>query len=205
MKLLRTHKRENQPACANFQQLTNNPAEPDSRFYCENYFNEMIRLEKKRQDRSKIPFLLGFIDISKMTEKATRAEIIKTVKTALFASTRDIDLKGWLKCNAVIGILVTETGGEELSFARKNLLSKIRRALQENGSSEIADKFELIPMIHRHKMPASALDYYVRSWTSIAHHTESGAAENALQSGSRPAEGVCLQKGEGPLPLQNQS
>lgn len=107
----------------------------DSRYglYIEDYFNELLRIERKRTERSKKPFLLVLADVSG-ADWAERDYLLKNISSILFASTREIDIKGWYKNNEVVGILFTELSGvgESLASARNNILVKLGRNLSES-------------------------------------------------------------------------
>lgn len=100
--------------------------------YVEDYFNELLRIERKRTERSKNPFLLVLVDVSGSIW-AERDYLLRNVSSVLFSSTREIDVKGWYKHNTVVGILFTElTGaGESASAASNNILRKLRNKLSE--------------------------------------------------------------------------
>lgn len=101
--------------------------------YVEDYFNELLRIERKRTERSKKPFLLVLVDISDLAW-TDRDSLLHNVCSVLFKSTREIDVKGWYKHDAVLGILFTELAGvgESADLARSNILQKLRRNLVES-------------------------------------------------------------------------
>jgi len=62
-----------------------------------------------RTERSKKPFLLLLIDISRLIETTQNIEIVDKVKTSLDLSLREIDIRGWYNHNSrTIGVLFTE-------------------------------------------------------------------------------------------------
>lgn len=90
--------------------------------YVEDYFNELLRIERKRTERSKKPFLLVLVDVSGIAW-GERDYLLHGVCSVLFGSTREIDVKGWYKHNAVVGVLFTELAGvdESADLARDNI------------------------------------------------------------------------------------
>lgn len=100
--------------------------------YVDDYFNELLRIERKRTERSKKPFLLVLVDISRLAW-GERDYLVHNVCSVLFKSTREIDVKGWYKHDAVVGILFTELAGvgESADLARSNILRKLQRNLSE--------------------------------------------------------------------------
>jgi lipopolysaccharide/colanic/teichoic acid biosynthesis glycosyltransferase len=81
-----------------------------SGLYLEEYFNEMLRLESKRTERTRAPFLLLLIDLQHFQVEVERKEVAKKVSDVLFSLTREIDVKGWYKYDRVIGIMFVEMG-----------------------------------------------------------------------------------------------
>ena len=100
--------------------------------YVEDYFNELLRIERKRTERSKKPFLLVLVDLSGLASNE-RDYLLHGISSVLFASTREIDVKGWYKRGSVVGILFTELAGvgESADLARCNILRKLGTNLSE--------------------------------------------------------------------------
>lgn len=88
--------------------LMNPVGENDPVFFDEPHFNHMLRVERMRSDRSKKPFLLLLIDISRLIETSKDMKVIDKVKEALKPSLREIDIRGWYHNNKTIGVLFTE-------------------------------------------------------------------------------------------------
>lgn len=139
--------------------------------YSENYFNEMIRMERKRTERSKKPFILGLINIEKIVQANGTNGAIKDIASILFSSTREIDIKGWHKYNSIVGILLTEIGDVDIGMAIGNLSKKINETLQNHLDEDILKKvglyFHAFPensnqndndIFHNHYHPAFYLD-----------------------------------------------
>lgn len=77
-------------------------------FYVEEYFKEMLRLERKRTERSRKPFLLLLIEIGKLDRKNEWTDTIRRISEVISSSTREIDIWGWYTYDSVIGIIYTE-------------------------------------------------------------------------------------------------
>lgn len=114
----------------------------DSGLYVENYFHEMLSIERKRTERSKKAFVLMLINIQKLNQDE---EVIKKIANALFLSTREIDIKGWYKYGRKIGVIFPEINGTGLEL----LESKIYKSLCDFLESEQIDKIK----ISAHKFP----------------------------------------------------
>lgn len=95
--------------------------------YVEDYLHEIIHLERKRSDRSKNPFLLLLIDISKIAGERGAAQTIKSISGALAALTRETDIKGWYRCDLVIGAVLTEIKKEETDSIKRKVYAGLSR------------------------------------------------------------------------------
>ncbi len=80
-------------------------------FFVEDYFNELLSLERKRTERSKKPFLLLLLDVETIHGIEEKKEVIKKIASVLFSCTREIDIKGWYEDGAVIGVIFSEANG----------------------------------------------------------------------------------------------
>jgi len=77
-------------------------------FYNEDYFNRMLSLERKRTQRSRKPFLMMLLDISKLVNPHPNLVVINSIGRVLDACIRETDVRGWYRKGRVIGILFTE-------------------------------------------------------------------------------------------------
>src|SRR3989304_8631846 len=107
--------------------------------YVEDYFTEMLSYERKRTERSKRPFLLMLLNIEGFSQVDRKNGVIRKVVSALFASTREIDIKGWYKNDSIIGILFTELNGIE----NVSLNDKIHKCLYNVLGMEGVNKMEI--------------------------------------------------------------
>ena len=83
--------------------------ENDPAFLDQSHFRHILRVQRMRTERSKKPFLLLLIDISRLIETTQNIEIVDKVKTSLDLSLREIDIRGWYDHNnRTIGVLFTE-------------------------------------------------------------------------------------------------
>jgi hypothetical protein len=110
--------------------------------YHEQYFNELLALEKKRRERSKHPVFLVLADLSAFANATERQEIAKSMMKVLSDATRNTDVKGWHVEGLVIGIMFTETAGKEAMspFAPRHIVSCLERL----GSCLSAERFSRI-------------------------------------------------------------
>lgn len=83
--------------------------ENDSAFFDQSHFRHILRVQRMRTERSKKPFMLLLIDISRLIETTQNIEIVDKVKTSLNLSLREVDIRGWYNNNnRTIGVLFTE-------------------------------------------------------------------------------------------------
>jgi exopolysaccharide biosynthesis polyprenyl glycosylphosphotransferase len=82
--------------------------EDDHAFFDQSHFRHMLRVERMRTERSKKPFLLLLLDISRLIETTQDFEIVDKVKESLNPSLREVDIRGWYQNNRTIGVLFTE-------------------------------------------------------------------------------------------------
>lgn len=109
-------------------------------FYPEDYFRGMLLMERKRSERSRKPFMLMLLNLSKLSPGGVKVKVIKKLIKTLNTSTREIDIKGWYKLNLVMGILFTEFDG----ISNESLINKIETNLKETLTPE---QFDLITIV----------------------------------------------------------
>lgn len=102
--------------------------------FVEDYFAELLRVERKRTERSKTPFLLMLFDISRLSEIVGGKDIKRNVLKAIRTLVRDIDVIGWYSYDTVAGILFREMkkGHAYLPSVREKLLHRMYRALNRD-------------------------------------------------------------------------
>jgi lipopolysaccharide/colanic/teichoic acid biosynthesis glycosyltransferase len=102
--------------------------DPDHHFYDERVFTEVLRLERKRSERSGRPFLLMLIDVRRIVHSRNGKDVFETIVSQLNLHTRETDIKGWQAHKSVIGIIFTELGEHDKDF----ILNRITRRVQNN-------------------------------------------------------------------------
>ncbi len=117
----------------------------DCGIYSEKYFNEMLRLERKRTERSGRPFILVLLDLSEYGETAGRGKFRELAKT-VSSLTRDIDVKGWYSSGRIIGLVLLEiSGGLAAKQVGEKLRREIIRTVGEKDAGAIKMSFHLYP------------------------------------------------------------
>lgn len=102
----------------------------DTVFFNESSFHDLLAIERKRAERSKKPFMLLLVDIRTIVGRNPKKSIVNRVLTAIEASSREIDLKGWYEAKRVVGVIYTELSCE----CKKLIISKIRTKLADEFS-----------------------------------------------------------------------
>lgn len=95
----------------------------------EETFLQMLCLERKRAERSRKPFLLLLLDMSKLLQGSQKTESVREVVAALSGAMRETDLLGWYKDASVLSVLYSEISDNKLE-ARDAILTKVIAALR---------------------------------------------------------------------------
>ncbi|MBN2038255.1 MAG: sugar transferase [Chitinispirillaceae bacterium] len=77
-------------------------------FLNEKEFQSMLAIERKRAERSAKHFLLVLVDLQASLKKHSADTSLETIHSALSASCRQIDIKGWYRQGQIVGIIYTE-------------------------------------------------------------------------------------------------
>lgn len=111
-------------------------------------FLKLLRLERKRTERSARRFVLMLLDAGNLL-KAAKTPVLANLLSALEQSTRDTDLKGWYKAGSVIGVIFTEVGSAEDKLIVHTLSTKLTQSLYDTLSireiNEIRLSFHIFP------------------------------------------------------------
>jgi lipopolysaccharide/colanic/teichoic acid biosynthesis glycosyltransferase len=103
-------------------------------------FMRTIYLEQKRTERSRRRFVLMLLESPSLLEGGAEFE---KVLSALWASTRETDVKGWYREGSVIGIVFTEIAPAEGRTIASSLLAKINAALARVLNAEQRSRLKL--------------------------------------------------------------
>lgn len=116
--------------------------EGDTVFYGEAHFLHLLRVERKRTERSKNPILLAILDLSELLTASPGKEIPEKIKSALNRSLRETDISGWYEQNRAMGIIFTEMASiDETSI--DGVFRKIHDRLQERLDAEWIKKISV--------------------------------------------------------------
>jgi lipopolysaccharide/colanic/teichoic acid biosynthesis glycosyltransferase len=123
----------------------------------EGAFHRMISLERKRTERSRKPFLLMLLDMGDAAPVGNHGKALEKILTALAITTRETDVTGWYRTNAVVGVMFTELGVDDPNSTLTTMMTRVSETLRSNLSakqfSEISISFHLFPEEWNHDIP----------------------------------------------------
>ena len=122
----------------------------------EEAFHKTISIERKRTERSRKPFLLMLLDTAKAS-LLDQQSVLSKLSSTLQLSTRETDVTGWYKYNAIIGVMFTEIGSEDRTAIVSTMITRVSTTLRDNLSFEefnqISISFYLFPEDWDPKIP----------------------------------------------------
>jgi len=116
--------------------------EEEHTFYNETIFHDRLRIEIRRTERSKNPFLLLLIDISDLMLNLPRKETFREIRAALIPSLREIDVRGWYRHNDTIGVICTDVFTDDKESA-DSMIRKVYTRFCEKINSEWIPKINI--------------------------------------------------------------
>jgi len=100
----------------------------DQVFRREPEFHQFLFIEQKRSERSKKPFVLMLLDVTRLVGHPQNGRILQRIKKGLADCLRDTDMRGWYRADSLIGIIFTEI--QDLNEnVKKGLIKKIHGQL----------------------------------------------------------------------------
>src|SRR3990172_1392693 len=125
------------------KEIANYLLESEYGLYVQNYFNDMLAIERKRTERSKKCFMLMLISVKGIEDLYKIEKVYKKIVAVLLHCTRETDIKGWFKHNSIIGVILTEIGKAD-HFATKEIITqKIGRNLVEGLGKDLMKNVHL--------------------------------------------------------------
>jgi lipopolysaccharide/colanic/teichoic acid biosynthesis glycosyltransferase len=100
----------------------------DEGFMAERYFQDALRHERKRTERTGDPFVLALIDVSGLYESVNPYRI-ETLCETIQAGARDTDIAGWYSYPEVLGVIFTALQNADRRTIKSALFEKIAQAL----------------------------------------------------------------------------
>ncbi len=117
-------------------------------FYENFHFQHLLRIERRRSERSRRPFLLLLLDISGLNIDRFHKDFLEKIKFALASSSRETDIRGWYDPDKVIGIICTE-----MTVIDEQSIKSIHRNIHTRLSEKIDAKLLEMIIISFHIFP----------------------------------------------------
>jgi len=96
----------------------------------------MISIERKRTERSRMPFLLMLLDAGSGHSAENNGKVLGDIVSVLLASTRETDVTGWYKDHSIVGVMFTELVIDESNSILRTMLARVTSALRAKLSLE---------------------------------------------------------------------
>ena len=100
-------------------------------FYSQPHFLHLLKVERKRSERSRRPFLLLLVDFSTIAAENNPSNIEK-VQTLIGSCLRETDIGGWYSPGKVMGVVFTEVANVNKVIIEK-IMRKIRHQFQREN------------------------------------------------------------------------
>jgi lipopolysaccharide/colanic/teichoic acid biosynthesis glycosyltransferase len=111
----------------------------------EQLFHRAISLERKRAERSRRSFLLVLLDLRTVLANDSSGKILNTILSSQWRTTRETDVTGWHKRNAVLGVIFMDVPTEGRASIVGAMLARVSGALY---NSLTFDRFNKITISH---------------------------------------------------------
>ena len=102
----------------------------------EEAFQRMIAVERKRTERSAIPFLLMLLDVGDDQASEKNRKALGSIVTTLVSSTRETDVIGWYKDRVTAGVIFTGLALDDKSSILSTILARVSTTLRDKLTCE---------------------------------------------------------------------
>jgi exopolysaccharide biosynthesis polyprenyl glycosylphosphotransferase len=97
------------------------------------FFHELLQLERKRSERSRETFFLVIINLKDLlVTTALDTKIIKNIVSAIAGCSRETDVRGWHEDPVSIGIIYTKVNKDAVDNIISKLMATLARTLGED-------------------------------------------------------------------------
>lgn len=130
----------------------------DDEFGCyrEDFFLELLVFERKRSERSRNPFVVMTIDVSRFREHKMKKTAVREILDALTTLVRETDIRGWYKDGHVLGVLFAEMNRAALDVLQKKVNGVLHSSLSPAKFAYIRCAFHVFPEHGKPVQPGSA-------------------------------------------------
>jgi lipopolysaccharide/colanic/teichoic acid biosynthesis glycosyltransferase len=109
----------------------------------EEAFSRMIAIERKRTERSGVPFLLMLLEAGKVHGLEKNERALNNILSILPLSIRDTDIIGWYKDRAIVGVIFTGLVCTDKNSILSVILSKVGTTLRSRLTSDQFDQVSI--------------------------------------------------------------
>jgi lipopolysaccharide/colanic/teichoic acid biosynthesis glycosyltransferase len=111
----------------------------------EAWFTRILSLERKRTERSRMPFILMLMNIEGLGElNGNQARLVHEVVTGVASLTRETDTTGWYRDGSVLGIIFTELGeSKDINASVDSITSKVASGLEKQLGRETISRIKI--------------------------------------------------------------
>jgi exopolysaccharide biosynthesis polyprenyl glycosylphosphotransferase len=111
-------------------------------FLAEDAFRSILRLERKRTERSGKPFVLMLLNVEEVVASDSKEVLLFEAASSLFTAAREVDIKGWYEHDEIMGIIFAEISDVHEKVTSK-IFTKIYHALCRHLGVEMANKINI--------------------------------------------------------------
>ena len=147
-------------------------------YYVEDYFHEMLSLERKRTQRSGKPFMLLLINIHNLLGDLEKSEILKKISSVLSTSPRETDIKGWYKYEDIIGVIFTEINDTGQEVIKKKISDELYYELGPELVVKIDVTFHVYPEEEENKSKPDKSEFNLKLYSDLTRQNSDPAKKN---------------------------
>jgi len=125
-----------------FIEPRSSPSKVSPEILAPSLFRKMLRLERKRAERSRKLFLLMLIDARRIDDLDSTGEVLRRAFSAFSSAIRVTDTSGWYEEEMVLGVIFTEVTAEG-SSTMTSIRTKLLAALQKNLDSKYVNRLHM--------------------------------------------------------------
>lgn len=128
----------------------------------EESFQRMIAVERKRTERSKVPFLLMLIEAGHHPGSEKNGRVLDSVVTALQPTIRETDVLGWHKARSAVGVMYTGLALKDKNLVLGSILNKVSARLRDelmfDQFNQVSISFHFFPDDWDHDNPGRPIN-----------------------------------------------
>jgi lipopolysaccharide/colanic/teichoic acid biosynthesis glycosyltransferase len=128
----------------------------------EELFLGMISRERKRSERSRRPFVLMLLRMGHSHSSPQNELVLGKILSALSLATRETDVTGWYKSNAIVGVMFTEisvdNGNSILTTMMTRVSHNLRNTLRPEELSQTSISLHVFPEEWDQEIPRQSSD-----------------------------------------------